>query len=461
MIDPMVRHPGLAASCLAPLLLLLLLLPWGGLGAQEPSGLEGALDLLQAGDLAAAAGQLEPLLTEPDTPRPVLALLMRLRAALGRPSPGLPADPGPPVAGEEATLRLARAEAELLARHPRQALDALAPLLSAAPTEVPVRVRRGAGRAALLAGLFDEAVGWLDGAVGGEAALALSLAQALYRQGDAPRALAELRPFVDRFLNLPDGVADAPATGAPLGVQVDLLLDYGRIATASGAAELALPALQRAARLTPERAQIWQALGQALLIVGRREEGAQALGRFREISAAAEPEPVDMARLAARAEADRRGAEKVEHALGLARGGDAAGAAVFLEREIAADPALLEPRLLLISLLLNLRRPDEAWQVADAAVAAFPDEVETLYHRGIVALVRRDLPRAEADFESTLERAPRHVLALNNLAVVLLQQGRFVEGRRLLERVLEIDPDNELARQNLARIRPALPAARP
>jgi Flp pilus assembly protein TadD len=49
-----------------------------------------------------------------------------------------------------------------------------------------------------------------------------------------------------------------------------------------------------------------------------------------------------------------------------------------------------------------------------------------------------------------LELAPRHVQAMNDLAVLLRDENRKGEAAELLRRALAIDPTQETARKNLA-----------
>jgi Flp pilus assembly protein TadD len=63
-----------------------------------------------------------------------------------------------------------------------------------------------------------------------------------------------------------------------------------------------------------------------------------------------------------------------------------------------------------------------------------------------------DLEGAEQDLRRTLELAPDHTAAMNDLAVLLMSAGAHAEARRLLERVLELRPEDPLARRNLERL---------
>jgi Flp pilus assembly protein TadD len=55
-----------------------------------------------------------------------------------------------------------------------------------------------------------------------------------------------------------------------------------------------------------------------------------------------------------------------------------------------------------------------------------------------------------------LEERPGWPVAMINLAVILAERGEFEEARALLERALEIDPENAAASVNLERLNRAL-----
>ncbi len=60
------------------------------------------------------------------------------------------------------------------------------------------------------------------------------------------------------------------------------------------------------------------------------------------------------------------------------------------------------------------------------------------------------LEEAEGAFRKALELAPAHAPTMNDLAVLLMLQSRPDEARLLLERALELNPDDPLAAENLA-----------
>ncbi len=410
--------------------------------AEAPSpSLLPAIEQLQLGDQAAAVRALEPAAAAGNP----FAIALR--------APQVPGDtsskdlPSPRTPEE----RLARAELWLASRHPNEALEALGPLLAAPPAAVTKAVARAGGRAALLAGRYEDAERWLTPVASGEAATSLALARALYRQGEAQRATEVLAPFVAALLG-----RGPPERPIPPGVAAQILLEHGRIAIAAGRAGDAVQALARVVEMEPANGTAWQALAQAQRLAGDKAGAETALAHFRELAKASQPEPVDVGKLRTEVAeaAAREGRRIVDQALGLAKAGKAGDALAQLARDIAAQPGLFEPRLLQISLLLSEKRLDEAQRAADSAAAAFPREPDAVYHQATVAMIRGDLPRAEAAFEHTLELVPTHVPALNNLAVILLQHGDLAGGRALLDRVLAIDPGNTQARENLSRLPP-------
>ena len=57
---------------------------------------------------------------------------------------------------------------------------------------------------------------------------------------------------------------------------------------------------------------------------------------------------------------------------------------------------------------------------------------------------------AETDFKKALDSEPSNTDAMIGLGVVFRQTGRFKLAKEILERALDLDADNPLARFNLA-----------
>lgn len=414
--------------------------------------------MLQAGDPQGAYAALLPLRERRSAPEAAFDLLQALSEAYGKAGPGAP----PPAASgqrpkEDSLVRyVARAEALLLRRRPQDAIDALPFIPEATRGPDQDRVRRVAGRAALLAGRLSDAIRWLAPVAEGHAATALALAQAHYRSGAADSALAQLEPFVRELTS----ASESPTNRGLAGL---LLLEYGRISASAGKPANALPALERASTLSPNLAPVWQSLAQAYLANGRREDGERALARFRELSSLAQQQAASTAPQETPEQKAEREKRKqlvtagIEKALALAKNGQPDAALAEARALQQSLPGEIEPHLFEIAVLVGQNRLDEALAASESTVGAFPQHPEALYHRAVVRLRRGEAAEAENDLRRTLAVAPNHVLALNNLAVLLEQRNATAEAITLLERVIAVDVENTVARENLARLREKKP----
>jgi tetratricopeptide (TPR) repeat protein len=110
----------------------------------------------------------------------------------------------------------------------------------------------------------------------------------------------------------------------------------------------------------------------------------------------------------------------------------------------------------LARLLMDRNRFEEALEL----MSELPPTAEILDRSAmcLFSLGRND--EALATARETMAARPDWPVAMINTAVILAAQGGLEEARALLERVLEIDPKNETASLNLARIREALERAR-
>jgi hypothetical protein len=79
------------------------------------------------------------------------------------------------------------------------------------------------------------------------------------------------------------------------------------------------------------------------------------------------------------------------------------------------------------------------------------------YNLGVFYESQTQLSRAATCYQMTLERLPQHTSALLNLGVLLARQGNLVDSTRLFERVLQIEPENRTAQNNLRINRERMP----
>jgi Flp pilus assembly protein TadD len=72
--------------------------------------------------------------------------------------------------------------------------------------------------------------------------------------------------------------------------------------------------------------------------------------------------------------------------------------------------------------------------------------------RGASEMSLRRLSSAEQDFRKTLQLQPRHLAAMSDLAVLLMNTNKKEEARKLLQQVLQINPQDRVAAANLERL---------
>ncbi len=297
--------------------------------------------------------------------------------------------------------------------------------------------RRGIAEAHVRLGQAAEAVEMLAGAGAADAAGAVLLAQAHYQSGDAQRGLETLAPFVGEGVRLPSE-----------SLRGRIALEYGRLLIASGRHGEALPHLETATALRPDDKLGWQALAQALAAAGRRDEASAALERFqalvntevplvarqvqleRDINDPAGPALNKALRLIIQ--------ERYEEALSVAR------------QEALLSPDDIRLPLLESRILLLLGLAAEAIAVAERAIGMEPENPDAHYQRGTARMALRSFEDAERDLRGALELAPDHTAAMSDLAVLLAVRGNTAEARRLLQRILELRPDDEIAARALA-----------
>ena len=307
------------------------------------------------------------------------------------------------------TTALLRGELLLQQREPEAAVALLEPLAESLPPALEVDWLQLLASALLETGRSAEAAELLEGRHLAHPKLALSLARARYQGGDAAAALAAVEPLAQGVLQ----AAETPATAAPGSLPAAIVLEYGRLLLALERPADALPALERAAELDRWNGEAWQLQAQALAATGRREEAASALERFRELSEARQRAATPGMK-GRRMIDDTTGRRLTEAAEWLERG-EPEEALAIARQEISLAPADLRPRLFEAGLLLAAGRLDEAWRSAAAAVELAPDDPDVLR---LAARVRAE-------------------------------RGEPAAERLLLERLLELRPDDEAARQRL------------
>lgn len=348
---------------------------------------------------------------------------------------------------ESPRVRLLWAQLRLIQNDPQGALAMLAPILDEPPPEMEMDILRTAAEAHLSNGNPQRALDLLQDRAEADPATALKLAQALDETGQLDVALETMKPFADRLLEIFD---EASGQMDNRTLAASYAREYGRMLAAAGRSEEAIPYLQLAINLTPRKVEAWKLMGNALAEVGRNDEAAAARKRFDELTGGVDPTTTTAEQRSAGA-ADPTGREIGRARRMLAEGRAAQALAVVqAEKELAPEDVrvwLMETRILLLD-----KRPGEALQLAEETARQFPEFVDAYYQRGAAHLALEHYEQAEEDFRRALDLDADHVPSMNDLAVLLIIRDRQAEAERLLERILELQPDNVVAAQTLDRL---------
>src|SRR6185369_10835209 len=342
------------------------------------------------------------------------------------------------------------------------ALALLEPLLAKHPKGMDLEVRRSLAEAYLLANRPADTVKVLTGKTGNHPALVLLLGRAQHRSGNAAGALATLKPLADK---LP---ADASAVGDPRPA-AGIAAEYGSLLVEGGHAAEGLPILEKATRLYPASSEAWLALGKAYDAAGRKADAAKARTQAEQIKLAASrpPQPTQAA-AAPRPGPGRQTPEptaapgspggmpesvpisaELQEALKLSGQNRLPEALAQVRKVLAITPNSPPARALEMRLLLRLNRTDEALRINEESLRQHPNDADLVYVHGAIQIARKNWAAAEKDLRHALELNPDQLGAMNDLAVLLINQGRKAEAKPLLEKVLQLNPNDLTAAGNL------------
>ncbi len=410
----------------------------------SPAARELGLLRIALGDYFAAYLQLRPwVLTHPeDTQARTAAALCAVELERPGDASRLLSD----LTQENPLVRLLWAKTQLMKQDPWGAIALLRPFVDDAPADLEMETRQVLAEAMLEVGNGEAAVELLSSRVNDDPSLAALLARAQDLVGDRQAALDTLRPLVEPMAES----QDLDLQDSEQAAQGEVLFWYGELLAKSGDTLAGLPYLERAVRLDPLNPDKWESLGRWRTEVGMIEEGQAATRMAEALTAGAVQHQAGME---LGDDLEDVTAQQLEQALRLASVDllDEALELVRRERQLA-PPEDPRPGLLEINLLLRLGRLEEAQKALEPLIDRFPGSADAFYQKAVIELARNDLEAAEASFRNTLELSPRHLAALNDLAVLLMRTGRQEEARQMLETVLALRPDDEVARRNLEAI---------
>jgi tetratricopeptide (TPR) repeat protein len=225
----------------------------------------------------------------------------------------------------------------------------------------------------------------------------------------------------------------------------------------------ALRELERVYQMKPNRPQTMHVMGTVLANMGRLDEALEwhrkaaissplmygpqfnAGVTLMRLGRPSEAVPYFLRAVALRPEWPNA---RIQLGIALAKTGDEAGAIAALRKAIEIDPDHRGAHLELAGLYVAQQNWDAAVEHYRRAVELKSD-YESLINLGS-ALVNAGRSReAQHYYRQAIALQPRRALAYFNLAVVLAKDGRVSEAIALLQRVAEIEPENEQAAKYL------------
>jgi len=103
----------------------------------------------------------------------------------------------------------------------------------------------------------------------------------------------------------------------------------------------------------------------------------------------------------------------------------------------------LQLYLIEVESLSKQQRFDAAWQRIATALEQFPEDLNLIYTRAMLAEKRGDLAGLEQDLRFIIEREPDNAMALNALGYTLADRTtRYAEAHELISRAYELNPDD-------------------
>jgi len=127
----------------------------------------------------------------------------------------------------------------------------------------------------------------------------------------------------------------------------------------------------------------------------------------------------------------------------MSNGGAAEASKRLAEAREAQPDYAIQLYLIEAETLANNNQADRAWQVLTQALKQYPDDLNLLYTRSMLAEKRNDLGQMEKDLRAILKREPDNAMALNALGYTLSDRTtRYAEAKELIERAHTLNPED-------------------
>ncbi|MBB3102691.1 tetratricopeptide repeat protein [Azomonas macrocytogenes] len=136
-------------------------------------------------------------------------------------------------------------------------------------------------------------------------------------------------------------------------------------------------------------------------------------------------------------------AKSLQTRLLLAIDRDAEASAILDKARQSQPDYAVQLYLLEIEALSEQKRDEPAWQLIQKALKQFPEDLNLLYTRAMLAEQRNNLALLESDLRFILKREPDNAMALNALGYTLADRTpRLAEARKLIEQAYQINQDD-------------------
>jgi serine/threonine protein kinase len=177
----------------------------------------------------------------------------------------------------------------------------------------------------------------------------------------------------------------------------------------------------------------------------KEERYAEAVALFEDVLAREPVLTTEVSRPYARA--------LVGQASTLAEHSPSKAEALFL-KAIKSDPKSVQAHFQLGHLYVKQKEYIKAIGVYQSVAKLDPQFSETYFNLAFIYAVKKEYAKAEEMYSRVVELAPPYMdEALYNLALVQEKQGKRAESIKNLEKALEINPNNEMAKKYLLKIK--------
>ncbi|MGE7990173.1 tetratricopeptide repeat protein [Pseudomonas sp. NPDC089554] len=127
----------------------------------------------------------------------------------------------------------------------------------------------------------------------------------------------------------------------------------------------------------------------------------------------------------------------------IANGRSAEASRLLAEAREAQPDYAIQLYLIEAESLGNNAKEAQADQVLQQAIKRYPDDLNLLYTRAMLAEKRGDLAEMEKDLRAIIRREPENAMALNALGYTLADRTtRYAEAKALIEKAHQLTPDD-------------------